>query len=145
MSGKKAKVCQRISEVYGFMDITVSGQVVPQCMMWFENQSNDALRPSSMQFIYKQSNVAIKINLWLFSKQESFFKKWRLPVVSVFATHYQQKWQKHLSKSLTWVLKRTAHHWSNTDKTTHVDRSQPFVWGGEHQKACKDFFCWYPH
>jgi len=48
MSGKKRKYDKDYLK-YGFIDTTVSGQIVPQCVICFENLSNDALRPSRLQ------------------------------------------------------------------------------------------------
>ena len=48
MSGKKRNYDQDYLK-YGFIDATVNGQVVPQCVVCFENLSDDALRPSRLQ------------------------------------------------------------------------------------------------
>ena len=48
MSKKKRKYDKDYLK-YGFIDTTVNGQVVPQCVICFENLSNDALRPSRLQ------------------------------------------------------------------------------------------------
>jgi len=48
MSGKKQK-CDKDYLKYGFIDATANGQVVPQCVICFENVSNDALRPNRLQ------------------------------------------------------------------------------------------------
>ena len=67
MSKKKRKYDKDYLK-YGFIDTTVNGQVVPQCVICFENLSNDALRPSRLQAIFKENTLAIRINLWLFFK-----------------------------------------------------------------------------
>jgi len=48
MSGKKRKYDKDYLK-YDLTDTTVNGQVVPQCVICFENLSNDALRPSLLQ------------------------------------------------------------------------------------------------
>ena len=48
MSGKNRKYDKDYLK-YVFIDTTVNGQVVPQCVICFENLSNDALRPSRLQ------------------------------------------------------------------------------------------------
>ena len=48
MSKKKRKYDKDYLK-YGFIDTTVNGQVVPQCVICFENLSNDALRLSRLQ------------------------------------------------------------------------------------------------
>jgi len=48
MSGKKRKYDKDYLK-FGFIDTTVNDQVVPQCVICFENLSNDALRPSRLQ------------------------------------------------------------------------------------------------
>jgi len=88
MSGKKRKYDKDYRK-YGFIDTTVDGQVVPQCVIYFENLSNDALRPSRLHRHLQTKHGGHQDSF--FSKQERLFEKWRLQVVSAFTNRHLQK------------------------------------------------------
>jgi len=64
MTGKKRKYDKDYLK-YDSIHTTVSGQVVPQSVICFENLSIDALRPSRLQRHLQKNTLAIKINRWL--------------------------------------------------------------------------------
>ena len=84
MSGKKRNYDQDYLK-YGFIDATVNGQVVPQCVVCFENLSNDVLRPSRLQRHLKTKHPSHQDKpLSFFQSKKDSFKKMKIASSELF-------------------------------------------------------------
>ena len=124
---------------YGFIATTVSGQVVPQCMMCFENLSSDALRPSLLQGHLQINALAFEENLGLYFKARQTLKKRKIKIAS------NECFCQSSSAEVVEVTFEIAHMITKKKKTHNRScwKHSTLCWVSEQQKARKDFSCWF--